>query len=502
MAVLERITSKRPAPATKFFEPTSVSLAHEFQISWASIAGANKAEVTQAALTISPAMVAETFDDVRVTDDNGMKVVALPPKKFLKALALVGLKQQGQDAEIKAEGDLAGRRLTVAFPAAHGGWDAPRFSVPAVSRQNFVPATLLGASFSDRLYSLNESVFAGSVRVALVTGNNASDFQSQAIALSKAHVTTETPARNLKVFAPDDTVLWRMPELPADAPDAEVDLRLALEQAFNKKLANCEQLVARFHIEGDEPSAVFLDLGRVSGALLRVHEGVLTTELAGDPVQLDLGTGLAPTAPSSVTGDLAIRYDGIRILETLSDALPSPSTAISGLIVDAAGALRAFPPEGSAGVQPARIGVVGRASEECELALEFVEAIGDTAGESLGLPALVMVTPASRIETHWAEVSAPLTLANGCALRVRANRGRFLWAAVPQPLVRVAIHDPDPGGRPLFLGGTLLANVTMEKSHEPARALPAQPFVNQPPLLASDLFLTVDVSDLTLRYAR
>jgi hypothetical protein len=80
--------------------------------------------------------------------------------------------------------------------------------------------------------------------------------------------------------------------------------------------------------------------------------------------------------------------------------------------------------------------------------------------------------------------------------------GRFFWAGAERPLVRVAIHDPDPAGRPLLLGTTTLQAVQAQEQHLPGFVLPAAAFRKTAPLLRSDLFLTVDLSDLTLRYAR
>ena len=151
---------------------------------------------------------------------------------------------------------------------------------------------------------------------------------------------------------------------------------------------------------------------------------------------------------------------------------------------------------------PGRIGIVGRAPEECELALEFVSVNGGIAGTPVGPPAVLTLTPDNEIRTRWVDVPAGLTLGGPLGLRVRANRGRFFWVTREQPLARVAIHDPNPGGRPLFLGSTRLKEIVETESHEPAFRFPVAAFRNVAPALRSDLFMTVDISDLTLRYAR
>jgi hypothetical protein len=87
-------------------------------------------------------------------------------------------------------------------------------------------------------------------------------------------------------------------------------------------------------------------------------------------------------------------------------------------------------------------------------------------------------------------------------ISVRANTGRFFWAGSPDPGVRIAIYDADPAGRPLRAGAATLRAVTRNEEHLPACSLPPAAFRASGPLLSSDLFLTVDVSDLALRYGR
>jgi hypothetical protein len=145
--------------------------------------------------------------------------------------------------------------------------------------------------------------------------------------------------------------------------------------------------------------------------------------------------------------------------------------------------------------------------------MQLVEMNGEEAGAAVA--AGVVRLPASNaMSTTWIDLPsmAPPARPLGCA--VRATQGRFLWAAVAKPLVRVAVHDPDPGGRPLLLNGQPLVTVTRsgavtssarstpERIHLPAHALPGGAFRATVPRLASDLFLQVDIADLTLSYAR
>lgn len=472
------------------------------KISWPSVAGATAVEVQQASVFLSPAMAEETQQDVAFKNESGF-VVTVPAKKRVKSLTLTGLKRPGEQ-ELTGSDKLAEMRLAVSFPPAQGGgWDSPRFSVPAVGARNMVPATLTGATFSNRVLRFSDSVPAARVRVSLVQGGEPRDFVVQTAEISRIHLVTETAAHNIKLIGPDGATLWQVPEYDPDAPSTEVDIRTALELAFDAKVKAGEPVEATFTVTADPPAEAVVTFAGISGALLRVHEGVLRTELSGDPVRLDLGSGaLASETPSSVTGDLTISYAGIRILENVSDEPLAPGAAVTGVIAGASGALKVFAPQALEGIAPARLGIIGRAPEECELSLEFVSVNGGVVASPVGPPAVMTLTPDNEIRTRWVDVPPGVALNGPLGLRVRANRGRFFWVTREQPLARIAIHDPDPGRRPLFLGGSQMKEIVETNSHEPGFHFTAASFRNVAPTLRSDLFLTVDISDLTLRYTR
>ncbi|HEX6044801.1 MAG TPA: hypothetical protein VFZ22_09965 [Pyrinomonadaceae bacterium] len=503
MAAVIRVEESRRGEVKRVREPRSVAapgFAHT--ISWPSVAGATVAEVQEASVFLSPAVATETQQDVSFSNSNGF-VVNIPAKKRVKSLTLTGLKLTGGQ-EITGDGNLSEMRLAVSFPPAQGGgWDSPRFSVPAVASEKMVPATLTGATFSNRVLRFNDSVPAAKVRVSLVTGSEPRNFDVQSAEVSKIHLVTETSAHNIKLVGPDGASLWQVPEYDPDAPSTEVDIRTALEFALDAKAKAGEPVEATFTVSADAPAEAIVSFGRVTGALLRVHEGVLRADLKGDPVRLDLGTiPLANETPRSVTGDLTITYAGIRILETVSDEPLAPDAAVTGVIAGANGMLKVFAPQALDGITPARIGIIGRAPEECELSLEFVSVNGGIAVSPVGPPAVITLTPDNEILTRWVDVPAGVALNGPLGLRVRANRGRFFWVTREQPLARIAIADPDPGGRPLFLGTSRLKDIVETNSHEPGFSFTAADFRNVAPLLRSDLFLTVDISDLTLRYPR
>jgi hypothetical protein len=504
MAVAVTVQEVRVDQTAVFLSPVDIGApGHQIPLNWAPVPGATKAEVTRATLTLYPSVVEESSAGAPIQKNGNGWIVTVPAKKRVRALALYGFKQPG-GGELKSSLP-AGARIAVAFPKLQGsGFESPRFSVPAVAAKGEVPATLTGASFSNRTLSLNPAVAASKVRFALVTGENPLEFAEQATELGSVNLTTHTTAQNAKVVIDGGEPQWQTPEFDPAAPSVEVDLRAGLETALNKKLKAQQTPQSAITISADAPANMIFRFSGASGSLVRAETGVVKVALEGDPVALPLAAALASETPSSVTGDLTLHYSGIRILETVSDPLPSPSAALSGMIVGAEPAVCAFPPEALNGIEPARIGVFGRAPEDCEISLEFVEMVGDTVGNPLAAPAVLQLKRDNAMATRWAPVPKGTRIGRPAGLRVRANKGRFFWVASAEakPLVRLAIQDPDPGGRPVNIGGVKLAGLRDTESHQPAFNFPVSAFRGPAPLLDSDLFLTIDFSDLTMRYAR
>jgi hypothetical protein len=68
--------------------------------------------------------------------------------------------------------------------------------------------------------------------------------------------------------------------------------------------------------------------------------------------------------------------------------------------------------------------------------------------------------------------------------------------------VRIAIHDPDPGGRPILLAGTAVHSLVDETAQLRGVPLPAAAFQSEAGSFDSDLFVTIEMADVLLRYAR
>lgn len=474
-------------------------------VEWASVVGATGIEVASALLLLRPSVVVETQTDVPFQADGSGWVVTVPANRRVAAIGLQGFKRPGEPAITSAAGLPAGRRISVAFPPVErGGFDTPRFSAPPVDAQGAVPSTLTGATYSNGTLQLSPATLAAKARIALVNGGTPSEFSDDPTELSEVSLTTHAAARNMQVVGPAGEVLWQMPEFDPDAADAEVDLKHGLTAALNLKLNDGQPLQAEFLVKATPPARAVVSFEGAHGSVLRAEEGVVRTVLEGDPVAIALSGPLDPSTPASAKGDLTIRYDGIRIFEEASDELPEAADPVQGVVVGEVPALRVFPPQAFAGIEPARVGIYGRAPESCEVSIEFVEVLGNSVGMTLSPPAVLRIEPDNEVKTRWAELPAGILLDRPAGLRVRANTGRFYWSAgkEAQPIVRLAIVDPEPAGRSLYLGAAQLANVDGLETHQAAFSFPTNVLSGAIPSLRSDLFLTVDISDLTLRYAR
>lgn len=490
--------------------PTSVDVGgdgHTLSVNWAGVAGATKAVVDSAAFDIGPDWAEKQFPDLlkSACSNADTAELAVPPGWRLRTVTLQGLKLHTPDGTVDIADDLHGTRLVVSLPG-----QPPLYAVPSVGPRGMIPRSLSGASFgapkSGGAGVLTLPFLGGDrIQVSLVKGDFMEEFQPQKIDLASAPSRAFIPPRNLTLTAPDGSTAWAFPnEMPPQAPTVNVDLRFPLEKALNDRLKAKNPLIADFILKGDDPGTVDFRMGAVHGALLRVVDGVTSSELEGDPVVLDLGDPLDNAAPQSALADLTVKYAGIRILETVSDPLPEAGEEIGGCVVTAAPVLRSLPPKALTSFPVARIGLVGRAPEACELSIQMVEMPAGVAGKNFGAPGVLKLTPSEKITTVWVDfpTGPPPTVPIGFS--VRANKGRFFWVSREAPLLRVAVLDPDPGGRPLHLAGQKIRDVNEPQVHLPATSLPAAVFrASLSPLLwDSPLFLRVDLSDLTLRYPR
>ena len=501
---LEQVGAIEKRRGTFDWRPVDIAApGHDIAVNWAPAVGATKAEVSQAVATLSPAAVIETAADVPVAAQGNGWVINIPAGKRLSSLTLHGFKESGQDEIVSSVP--GGRRITLEFPSQQGGgYDSPRFAVPALGAGDNVRPLLSGAGFSNRVLRLDTAVSSSNVLLSLVDGDNPSQFSTHATQLSSVDLTTETPANNAKFTGPGGATVWQTAAFDPGGPDATVDLRAPLEAALNQQLASKQAPQATFNVSADAPAQVFLRIRGPSGSLLRTEKGVISVSVEGDPTPLQLSGPLADEVPSSVTADITVKYEGIRILENASDDLPVAGDAIAGTIVEADGALRVLPPQALDQQKPAKVGVYGRAPEDCELSIEFVRVVGRDAAETLAPPAVVQIKKSAAVGSYWAQAPKDIQITGPAAMRVRANKGRFYWVehTPGQGIVRIAVFDPDPGGRPVLLNGSRMIDVSASPLSQKAFNFPANCFRGNAPVFTSNLFVVMQCADLTLRYQR
>ena len=475
---------------------------HDIRVQWAGVAGASDIDVRTAQVTISPDVVEQHLGVLTVSNDGNDRIVAVPAGKRIRYLTLNGVKTDA-NAPVVSSGDLAGRRLTVTVQSG-GPVPSPQYAVPACPSRGMIPQSLTGASLANKVLALPD-VAGSKLRLSLVEGSFPEEFVKHPWTLGEVSGVAAVLPHDLSLVEPDGaTVVWAFPgEMPAGTPDAVADLRMSFKKLATAALKAGQPLDFTFKLKAADPARVGMRVSGASGALLRSFPGVLENSLEGDPVTLTLSApALASEQPTAVTAGLNITYLGMRILEDLSDAFPAATGNVGGMVVEEDLAMHVFPPQAFDTLTPARIGVIGRAPVDCELSIQLVEMSGRSPGKAIAPPGVVRLSPSNAFSTLWADVPLQAPPGKPLACAVRATQGRFLWAASEHPLVRVAVKDPDPGGRPLKLNGASLVNVSQEKTRVDSVSLPATAFTRAAPALTSSLFLKVDLSDLALRYAR
>lgn len=486
--------------------PSPVSVAppgHEIRVDWAPAAGAQTVEVTAGTLTVHPTTAVAALGTLAATSVEGGKAyqVTIPGGRRLRALTLTGLRVP-DGAELLSEGDLGELRL-VASIEIDGRW-TPLCSVRPADARGLLPPQLTGATYSGRVLRLPDPLVPR-VRLALVKNSVPEEFEPQTMELGSVHGTAAIPTAGLELAGPDGAVAWAFPpELPAGAAQT-VDLRAPAALALDARLAAGEAPDVAFRLRGAEQMTATVIVDAVRGALVRTWPGVLTTELAGEPAALAVGApALVAETPAGAVADVAIRYAGRRLHDAIRDTVPAAGSA-GGPIVGTAPAVRALPPAALRDLPAASAAPIGRSPDGCELSVELVDLGAGPPGTPVAPPGVLAVPPSEALAAHTVELpdTGPLDRPLGVALR--ATAGRFLWAAGADgtPLMRLAVHDPDPGGRPLRIGTSTLRAVDAPELTLPGFALPPAAFRGPAaPALSSDLFLTIDLADLTVRYAR
>lgn len=510
--IAREVTAVDRVVADRVVRGTTVTTPHEIRVDWSPLpSGVTEVDVTSASMTVAGAGTTESVPAVQVSPgDGGTFVITLPAGVRASALTLADLTIGSGDLEVSlsSQGDLTAHdpplRLTVALPDPRGGFGAPTYAVPAVGgRSGVTPATLTGASYEGRVLTLPEPA-AQRLRIAVVTGDPGDFSAAGEVRLSKvAAVVTRYP-KGLSLAAPGAT-LWEFPqELVAGGPSQPVDFTPGLKKVLLDAVKSGTTPVATLTLDAAQSASARITGPRISGALVRNVPGTIRTVVQGSATRLALipdgAAPLALDASASVVAGLSVTYDGVRLVPELSDAAPAGSSG--GVIVGADGARATLPPESDVlrRLRLARVGLIGRAPESCELSVRLVAPLsGDPLHEQ---PIVVQLDASPVVSVIWFVIDARVA-AQPLAVAARATRGRFFWATRPdgKPLVQVAVEDPDPPDRTVRLGGRVITT-GIEPEHRPGVVLTAAFAQTATPSFETPLFVTVDLSDVTVRYAR
>jgi hypothetical protein len=469
-------------------------------------------------VSIGPSAVLEPIGALTMTRAGNTLTYGNPQRKRIRSLTLHGLKASGADNPIyKSRNDFAtptkdGKILRLMVSVRASGSDAwmPLFAIPEVGKRGAIPAMFTGASFSNEVLTFPYAL-TGQFSLTLYEKDKPEEFSEVKCDCETVSATVEIVPVDLELTGPAGDAVWGFPgeylsSAQAAQPSLRVPIELALKADLPAALAANRALRAEFTLKGKAThEAVFLDFKQPRGAILRERAGLIHCDLQGDPVALPIDAPLDPQAPASVGGGLSVRYLGMRLVPELSDMPPGAGEMVEGTVVRDAAAVRAFPPAGLVGLPVAKIGFIGRAPEECEIEAQLVRVKNGGAAEPIGPPGRLVVAASGAIATAWVDMPEADLTDEALAVTLRALRGRFFWVRDAESdalRVRVVVRDPDPGGRPLLLGGATLLEVGAASIDVVAQSFPPARFRSTIPTLSSDLFLGVDISDLTMRYVR
>jgi hypothetical protein len=307
----------------------------------------------------------------------------------------------------------------------------------------------------------------------------------------------------------DDTannVLFEHPGLlPSSMTNVVYDMANPALATFNDQLSAQQDLSFRYTLQAQSGTAFRYATNPIKGALLRTFKGVSSVTLEGEPQQLPLNLdagNLDTEQPGSVTADLVVNYNYLRLLAHLNDDKPVTSGNVSGRIVDEAGVKRVLLDDEIADYPIDRIGLIGRAPETCELSLSLFAGPVENPDQPLTDPGVIQLEASTNIQVVWIGLPETVSHAGPLVLRVRANSGRFFWVTNPEPAVKVVVRDTSPGARPVRINNQLLTNLDEERIYLPQISIRPDLVTGELPILSSELFVTVEFTDLTLRYKR
>lgn len=487
--------------------------------SWQAVPGTNKIEINSGQCRISPAAV-ETLTSFSFNKHNNIVDINIGEAKAIRSFKLYGLTGGASNASLHSSNNINdhGLKLLVSVAGANGAF-TPIYSVPEVPAKGVFPGSYVGASFKNDTLSFNTPLQTSTIRLLLVDKNFPEATTRQNISISSLQGTYMSLPHQLSVDldkgSENETSLFSFTgSMSLQMPAIKVSFAQQLFNTFQQKLDaqqedNLTPIESVLNLsstssDGNNDAFAAVLINPPEGYLLREISGIHITVLEGETKNLNIDTEqtLAAEQAASVIGDIKIQYNGIKILPDLSSNIPVPTGNIQGQVVSHNAIIKKLPPLALENQSIARIGIIGRAPEDCELALELLDMSGGIEGSVLPGPIVLKLSGEKKIQAHWFKIDkqAPFNLPLG--IRLRCNSGRFYWAASPESLIRLAIYDIDPGNEIIKLNDQNIANGSQLPLVDQKHTFPPEQFRHSLPKIHSNLFLTVEIADLTLRYAR
>ncbi|HVF13861.1 MAG TPA: hypothetical protein VM942_04630 [Acidimicrobiales bacterium] len=479
---------------------------HPFPVTWRAASGAAEAAVDRASLRLAPvtAGVGTSLGVIGGGFDGQTLQVTIPGgPRAIRSLTLTGLQveRDGELHDVRHEADLGDWRVAVAVVAG-GRAGSPVVTVRAVDGEGAVPAQLTGGTLASRVLGLPD-VRASVLQLTIVEGKSPAEFVPHRFTVSSVAARMAPAPEDPEVRGPEGNPLWGLPGAMADP--VTVDLRAPLELALTAAVQGGGEPATTITARAAKPGQVRTRGVMAEGSLVRRFGEKVTVELEGSAVLLALpAPALDPRRPRSVVAEVTVRHHGLRI-HPVSDDIPPGGGGLGGPVVGGQEPfVRMLPPAALVGETVLRIGLVGRAPEPTDLSVRMVEQAAGRPGPPVGNPGVVGLEPgptAGPRRVVWVDLPGGVEVTGAVGVAVTATRGRFLWAAQPDPLVVVAVAQPDAAGTEVQVGGVSVTLVGAETTVVDQQFPPARFTSADPPEATSDQLATVVLAGLTLRYA-
>lgn len=501
----EVIASVGPSLMVQAYSTSTVPVSKAVQ--WDSVSGVDKVEVTSGSIKFGASNDEITLSGISLCKEGNHHILNFLQPVHLSSLSLQGFTYipSGESEAISFTAS-SSSYLVVAIPNDQTTW-LPIYSIPHISKES-TPRQYAGASFSGNSVSFPRDM-QPTKKVRLSVIKNFSKDNEEVLSSTISSVSART--KNLPIDLnlkndTDNTILFEHKGIFLnDMPEVVFDLVNPAQTAFDKQLAQQKSFSFQYTLQAKNNTAFQYASTTVKGALLRTFKGVSSAVLKGEAAELSIDLSRAELdteQPAKATADLTLTYEKLRILDRLNDDVPLTRGDVNGLIVSDEGVCRVLLDAEIANYPIDRIGIIGRAPEACELSLSLLPKQGETMGAPLTAPGVVQLDASTEIQVIWISLPQAITHEGALVVNLRANSGRFFWVTNPDPGIKVVVQDPKPNGGEILINDRILKKLDVERIHLPQVSIQADLFADKAPVLSSLLFVSIELSDLTLRYSR